>query len=63
MFMKVATLLDPRHKRLKCIKLSLREGGVAHLKTLVKLELQKSENDDEEAESVHPGWFSGKGIW
>lgn len=42
MFIKTATLLDPRHKKLKCIKSHLRDEVISHLKNLVKLELDKS---------------------
>lgn len=56
MFLKTATMLDPRHKRLKCIKSNLRDAVVTHLKLLAKLELDSmtnvEENDTESVDGV-----------
>jgi len=46
MFLKCATVLDPRHKRLKCLPSADREEVWAHLTSLTKLELEVSHSPE-----------------
>lgn len=51
MFLKVATALDPRHKKLKCLASDKRGDVWIHLETLVKLKIESAkaqQNDQQE---------------